>query len=83
MAKFEQCPANAQRKVRLGEFCIDWMLERCDGCNIFTAYQMGRADAFKEALHKASKLDASKLDDDTWKEDMERDAQQYEADRGE
>ena len=77
MAKFEQCPANAQRKVRSGEFCVDYVLEHCEGCNIFTAYQMGRADAFKEALHKASKLD-----DDTWKEDMERDAQQYEADRG-
>lgn len=77
MAKFEQCPANAQRKVRSGDFCEDYVLDHCDGCNMFTAYQMGRADAFKEASHKTSKLD------DTWKEDMNWDAQQYEAEKGE
>lgn len=84
MAKFEQCPANAQRKVRSGTFCEDYVLEHCEGCNMFTAYQIGRADAWKEALELQRKLDrqqnnTSRLDDDTWKEDMERDAQQYEA----
>lgn len=73
MAKFEKCPANAQRKVLSGHFCEDWALEHCEGCNMFTAYLMGKSDAFKEALHKTPKLD------DTWKADMERDAQQYEA----
>lgn len=76
MSRFEKCPQQQYLK-RCCKSCDDFDNDHCDGCNMFTAYQMGRADAFKEALHKTPKLD-----DDTWKEDMERDAKQYEADRG-
>ena len=49
MSKFEKCPH--QQYLRMCcKSCVDFDKETCDGCNIYTAYHIGRADALKEAL---------------------------------
>ena len=49
MSRFEKCPQQRYLKW-CGKSCDDFDREHCDGCNLFTAYHIGRADALSEAL---------------------------------
>ena len=42
MSRFEKCP---RRKLT---DCNYWEEEKCEGCPIYTAYYIGRADALAE-----------------------------------
>ena len=46
MSRFEKCPKLAFEK------CVWYEGEKCEGCPIYTAYYIGRADALKEELEK-------------------------------
>lgn len=56
MSRFEKCPQQQYLKW-CGKSCDDFDNDHCSGCNLYTAYQIGRADALKDALELQKKLD--------------------------
>lgn len=56
MAKFEKCPHQKYLKQYLCKSCDDYEYDHCDGCNMYTSYLMGRADALQEAIEKQKPL---------------------------
>lgn len=50
MSRFEKCPKNQYSFATKDIHCDGWVGNECEGCALFTSYQIGRADAFLEVL---------------------------------
>lgn len=56
MSRFEKCPKLAFEK------CSWYADEQCEGCPIYTAYYIGRADGIKDVLTKTRGAKDGKAD---------------------
>lgn len=56
MSRFEKCPKLAFEK------CKYYDEEKCEGCPIYTAYYIGRADGIRDVLTKTRGVKDGKAD---------------------
>lgn len=63
MSRFENCPQNEYLFWSKSEHCPEWLKAKCEGCNLYTAYHIGKADALKEVLSRTSMKGDKKNED--------------------